>query len=185
MGNSAPIALRRYVEYAHPNYGAHAMSVVLTHVTVYFSYTTPVAFLIHGTGKTFVRENEWGSTTRRHMGQASRLGQDATHLPRKEFELGIAMAIGEEPLRAANTETILEIRRHNEILKEAASAVKTASAAKKLRIKTAHVRKAMRILDALMPGFSEVAEEVYDMKIVRKSRYDGWSSPNRFERIIL
>lgn len=55
-----------YGNYASKNYGAHALVLTVNGADLYFSYQTLVAFRAPG-GKTVVRENDWGTTTGRHL----------------------------------------------------------------------------------------------------------------------
>jgi len=55
-----------YGDYSSSNYGVNSLKFVLPHITVWFSYKTPVAFYTPKTGRV-VRENEWGPTTGRHL----------------------------------------------------------------------------------------------------------------------
>ena len=55
-----------YGRYESNNYGAHTLRVRVGAVTVWFSYSTPVAFLVDG-GRKVVRQNEWGQTTGKHL----------------------------------------------------------------------------------------------------------------------
>lgn len=60
-----------YGQYSSENYGAHCLKVCIPMkddetLTVWFSYSTPVAFWHSKTGKV-VRENEWGPTTGKHL----------------------------------------------------------------------------------------------------------------------
>jgi len=48
------------------NYGAHTMRMDLDCVTVWFSYTTPIAFHVQGYGRV-VHENIWSRTTGKHL----------------------------------------------------------------------------------------------------------------------
>ena len=71
--------IRNYGQYSSDNYGAHTLYVEVGPLTVWFSYTTPVAFRAPGT-PTIVRQNEWGPTTGKHLkwidGQSSKTGKD-------------------------------------------------------------------------------------------------------------
>ena len=55
-------------------------------ITIYFSYATPIA--VYGSGKRFIRENDWGPTTGRHLNHIDEGGKEAkaARLPSTEFE---------------------------------------------------------------------------------------------------
>lgn len=59
-------SVKTYGEYSSDNYGAHCLKVSLPEIEIYFSYETPVAFWLAGTGLT-VCQNEWGTTTGKHL----------------------------------------------------------------------------------------------------------------------
>lgn len=62
--------LPQFESYGDPsssnNYGVNSLKFVLPHITVWFSYKTPIAFYTVKTGRV-VRENEWGPTTGKHL----------------------------------------------------------------------------------------------------------------------
>lgn len=60
-------SISSYGNYSSDNYGAHALRVEMPNVTVYFSYKTPVAFRSNKGGGTVVRQNDWGTTTGKHL----------------------------------------------------------------------------------------------------------------------
>jgi hypothetical protein len=55
-----------YSQYKSSNYGAHTHYVEVGPVTVWFSYSTPVAFHVDGHERV-VRSNGWGPTTGKHL----------------------------------------------------------------------------------------------------------------------
>jgi len=55
-----------YGQYSGGNYGLHCMRVVVGPVSVWYSYSTPVAFKV-GCQARVVHENAWGPTTGRHL----------------------------------------------------------------------------------------------------------------------
>lgn len=55
-----------YGQYSSDNYGAHCLVVSMGSVTVWFSYRTPIAFVVHGHNRV-VHENDWGPTTGKHL----------------------------------------------------------------------------------------------------------------------
>lgn len=48
------------------DWNGRAMKLVLDGITIWFSYSTPIAFRNHG-GKIVATENRWGTTTGRHL----------------------------------------------------------------------------------------------------------------------
>lgn len=87
MNTTGLPTIRNYGEYSSENYGAHTLMVDVGPVTVWFSYTTPVAFRAPGT-PTIVRENAWGKTTGKHLkwidGQTSKTATDRVSTERFE-----------------------------------------------------------------------------------------------------
>jgi len=73
-----------YGRYASDNYGTHALQFFLPGITIWFSYQTPVAFMVIGSPK-MVRQNEWGPTTGKHLNWIDG-GNRAGRLPGEEFE---------------------------------------------------------------------------------------------------
>lgn len=65
--------------------GNNARVVHLNDLTLWFSYATPIAFTVAGSGKLYVRENEWNNTTGGHMTVIDR-GDKRHRLPTAEFE---------------------------------------------------------------------------------------------------
>jgi hypothetical protein len=59
-------SIQTYGNYSSSNYGAHCLQVVIGHITVWFSYTTPIAFKVGGNGRV-VRQNDWSTTTGKHL----------------------------------------------------------------------------------------------------------------------
>jgi hypothetical protein len=59
-------SIQNYGRYSSSNYGAHTLCVTVGDLTVYFSYSTPVAFRScqHGL---VICENQWGPTTGKHL----------------------------------------------------------------------------------------------------------------------
>lgn len=55
-----------YGQYSSGNYGAHTLVVDVGPVTVWFSYSTPVAFQVDGHARV-VHENDWSVTTGKHL----------------------------------------------------------------------------------------------------------------------
>jgi hypothetical protein len=55
-----------YGNYSSSNYGAHTLRVEIESLTVWFSYSTPIAFRTPGL-PIVVRENVWGKTTGKHL----------------------------------------------------------------------------------------------------------------------
>lgn len=63
----------------HPTGRPNFTEVTLGELTVWFSYRTPVGYMVPGEGRV-VRENEWGPTTGRHLNEIDR-GDKAARLP--------------------------------------------------------------------------------------------------------
>lgn len=67
MGDNLVPTIECYGSYKHSNYGSHAMVIEIPGVvTIWYSYTTPIAFYVPG-GERVFRANDWGSTTGSHM----------------------------------------------------------------------------------------------------------------------
>lgn len=75
--------IESYGNYSSDNYGAHSLRVSVGGVDVWFSYSTPVAFRTNG--KQVVRQNDWGSTTGKHLNWIDG-GDKASRVPAAEFE---------------------------------------------------------------------------------------------------
>jgi hypothetical protein len=73
-----------YGNYSCSNYGSHALCVDFGPLTVWFSYTTPVAFQVEGRARV-VRENSWGPTTGKHL-NAIDDGDRKSRVSTEEFE---------------------------------------------------------------------------------------------------
>lgn len=76
--------IQTYGNYSSGNYGAHALQVRIGYATVYFSYKTPVAFKV-GANERVVRQNEWGTTTGKHL-NAIDGGNKKARVTGEEFE---------------------------------------------------------------------------------------------------
>jgi hypothetical protein len=74
--------IESYGNYSSSNYGAHCLRVKVGKVTVWFSYSTPVAFMV-GTTKV-VSENIWGQTTGKHLAWIE--PDKSKRVSREEFE---------------------------------------------------------------------------------------------------
>lgn len=66
MNQETQIKKWNYGEYASSNYGAHCIAVTIGTLDLYFSYDTVVAFQEDGQGFR-ISENDWGSTTGKHL----------------------------------------------------------------------------------------------------------------------
>ena len=84
-------SFQTYGNYSTNNYGAHALQFVLPHITIWFSYTTPVAF--NKNGHKVVSKNAWGSTTGKHLNWIDG-GRKSARVPRDEFERQLEAALG-------------------------------------------------------------------------------------------
>lgn len=58
---------KSYGNYSSANYGSHCLKLMLPEITIWFSYQTPVAFAVSGNVTGFVRENDLGPITGRHL----------------------------------------------------------------------------------------------------------------------
>jgi len=58
--------IENYGKYSTSNYGAHTLIVSIGNLSVYFSYSTPVAFSTSHHGL-ICSENIWGNTTGKHL----------------------------------------------------------------------------------------------------------------------
>lgn len=65
------VRLKSYGEYSSDNYGAHAMQVDVGAIRLYFSYETVIAYNAPGEGLV-IRENDWSTTTGKHLNAISR-----------------------------------------------------------------------------------------------------------------
>lgn len=74
--------IRNYGNYSSSNYGAHSLCVEVAGITVWYSYTTPIAF--RANGDTVVRENDWGPTTGKHLNWID--DDKSIRVPSAEFE---------------------------------------------------------------------------------------------------
>lgn len=79
-----------YGNYSSSNYGAHALAFYLPHITIYFSYKTPVAF--NGPKGLRVRQNDWSTTTGKHL-NAIDGGNKKARIPGEQFERELAEAL--------------------------------------------------------------------------------------------
>jgi hypothetical protein len=74
------------------NYGtgqANTTVVDVGQLTVYFSYTTPIAFT-HPSAGLVLSENCWGPTTGKHLNW---IGRDLPRVPRADFERMLAEVV--------------------------------------------------------------------------------------------
>ena len=85
-------SFQTYSQYKSDNYGAHALQFFVGGLTIWFSYTTPVAFKGNGHRRT-VRENEWGPTTGKHLNLIDN-GDKASRIDGEEFERRLEEATG-------------------------------------------------------------------------------------------
>jgi len=88
-------SISSYGNYSSSNYGAHCLRVEVAGVTVWFSYTTPVAFR-GKEGGTVVRKNDWSTTTGKHLNLIDG-GSPASKKERvsgEDFEKAFAVAMG-------------------------------------------------------------------------------------------
>jgi len=76
--------INNYGNYSSSNYGAHSLVVTISGVTVWFSYSTPIAFQ-DPEGNRVVRQNDWGPTTGKHLNWIDG-GDKAARVTGQEFE---------------------------------------------------------------------------------------------------
>lgn len=74
--------IHNYGNYSSDNYGANSLRVTIGSLTIYFSYRTPVAF--RAFGEFVIRENDWGSTTGKHLNWID--PDKSVRIPGEEFE---------------------------------------------------------------------------------------------------
>ncbi len=82
--------IESYGHYSSDNYGAHTLVVDVGGVEVWYSYRTPVAFRAL-MGQRYVRENEWGPTTGKHLNWIDG-GDKKSRLSSDDFETMFAKA---------------------------------------------------------------------------------------------
>lgn len=79
-----------YGNYSSNNYGVNSLRFDSPHITVWFSYKTPVAFYTVETGRV-VRENDWSTTTGKHLNWIDN-GDKKTRVDGETFERMLAEA---------------------------------------------------------------------------------------------
>ena len=77
------VSISNYGNYSSDNYGSSRL-VSVGEIDLYFSYETVVAFRAPGYGLV-VRQNDWGTTTGKHLNQIDR-GNKKARLSGEEFE---------------------------------------------------------------------------------------------------
>lgn len=82
------------VEMYHPTDRPNFSRVCLPTISIYFSHRTPIAFQRSGDQEWTVRQNEWGTTTGKHLNYID--SGTGERLPGSEFERLLAIAT-EEP----------------------------------------------------------------------------------------
>lgn len=83
--------LPRWQVYCKGTAEINALVFLLGNITVWYSYSTPVAFQV-GFGETVVRENDWGPTTGKHL-NAIDDGDKKSRIGGKEFEQRLSTAL--------------------------------------------------------------------------------------------
>lgn len=83
MNDKTEVSIRSFGDYSSPNYGAHSLRVCIGSLTLYFSYETVVAFNSPKSGF-HIRENDWSSTTGKHLNAIDR--DKSIRIPGVEFE---------------------------------------------------------------------------------------------------
>ena len=91
-----------YGDYASDNYGSHTLKVIFpNNFALYYSYDTIIAF---SDREGFViSENNWGTTTGKHMNFLDR--DKKARLPREEFELKLQEMLDRNFSNTAEVET--------------------------------------------------------------------------------
>lgn len=77
------ISINSYGNYSN-NYGTNSIKLIIGSLTLYFSYWTVVAFEDHNNGLKVV-QNQWGSTTGKHLNFIDG-GNKSARLSKKEFD---------------------------------------------------------------------------------------------------
>jgi hypothetical protein len=85
------VSIGSYGNYSSGNYSGHCTRLTLGDLTLYFSYKTVVGF-DDGFQGTFVRENEWGPTTGKHLNWLDG-GDKKNRLPGEEFMKKLSEAL--------------------------------------------------------------------------------------------
>ena len=103
--NTLP-TIRSYGEYASSNYGANCLEVSFSNgFTLYYSYSTIVAFRKDYHSPTIVRQNDWSTTTGKHLNWID--GGDKTakrdRLESEQFEKALTDVLTEYNLILADT----------------------------------------------------------------------------------
>ena len=87
-----PVSLGKYGGYKGHNYGSNAMQLLLPWITVWFSYSTPIAFDSKRFKHMVIRENDWNQTTGKHLRWAQ--GNVAViEMCSKDFEAALEEAL--------------------------------------------------------------------------------------------
>ena len=73
-----------YGRYSSGNYGAHCLRVDFDNLTLWYSYSTIIAFRGGGYGRV-VRQNDWSTTTGKHL-NAIDGGDKKARVPGEKFE---------------------------------------------------------------------------------------------------
>lgn len=74
-----------YGNYSSDNYGVNSLAFATPKGIYYFSYKTLVAFYSNKTGRLYVRQNAWSSTTGKHLNWIDN-GNKKERLLKEEFE---------------------------------------------------------------------------------------------------
>jgi len=90
------VSIGTYGNYRSDNYSGHCTRLTLGDLTLYFSYKTVVGF-DDGIQGTFVRENDWGPTTGKHLNWLDG-GDKKGRLPSEAFEQKLKEVLGRRGL---------------------------------------------------------------------------------------
>jgi len=85
--NTKKVKKFNYGNYSSDNYGFHSVGISIGKITIWFSYDTVVAFREDG-HKERVRENDWSTTTGKHINwiDGGSNHSKKERLPSDEFE---------------------------------------------------------------------------------------------------
>ena len=88
-------SIESYGQHRSQNYGIHCLLVTVGGLEIFFSYKTPVAFRTIAAGLV-CSENEWGSTTGKHLNWIQR--DKKLRVSRTEFETRFRLTLDKRGL---------------------------------------------------------------------------------------
>lgn len=77
--------IRNYGDYSSDNYGAHSLLVSFPNFELFYSYQTIVAYREFGGDGLVVSQNDWGTTTGKHLNWIDD-GDKGSRIPYEEFK---------------------------------------------------------------------------------------------------